>query len=113
MTSPEYSTGIESPATAVSGLTTPHLKSGEFPESSNSSLSDVSQLDKLTDAQSKPTNSNTQAGNAAPSVFEISLELDQKLKDMAKVVELLDKEINSRLDTLLSKVKALEDQCRT
>lgn len=78
-------------APGVHGLSTPQLNGGE-----------------LTDA---PTNYHTEASEG-DTIFDITLTVEAKLKDMLERMEQNDAEVNKRISALSDKILQLENDIK-
>lgn len=84
----------------VSGLTTPHLDSGELTK--NNKVDDKSITSK--ENSPDPTPDST--------IFDIARDIESKLKSVLEKVDKNDDEINKRIDKLTKQISQLEQEIK-
>lgn len=99
------STSLES--APIPGLSTPQVNNIEFdetnPQETQGSFTTVIHKDELMDDQHvKENNENV------ISVFDVALDIEDKLNEILKQLDKTDKEINERMDNVASRLSVLE-----
>mmetsp|Transcript_8018 Transcript_8018/g.7958 ORF Transcript_8018/g.7958 Transcript_8018/m.7958 type:complete len:115 (+) Transcript_8018:80-424(+) len=98
-------TSLES--TSIPGLSTPHANNSEFnnpksQDASNLFATTVIHKDGLEDADVSINNGKV------VSVFDVALDLEDKLNEILQKIDKADEEINDRMDKVTSRLTALE-----
>ncbi|CUM53170.1 unnamed protein product [Debaryomyces tyrocola] len=91
---------------SIPGLSTPQVNNGEFNnatcQDSQKSVTTVIHKDELEDPDVSINNGNV------VSVFDVALDLEEKLNEILQQMDEADAEINDRMDKVASRLTALE-----
>ena len=91
---------------SIPGLSTPQVNNDEFnnatSQDSQRSVTTVIHKDELEDPDVSINNGNV------VSVFDVALDLEEKLNEILQEIDKADTEINDRMDKVVSRLTALE-----
>lgn len=95
------STSSQAESVSVSGLTTPQLNSGEVTGNGRADTT-------ITSSQIPFSKESSSESNDESNMFDITLEIEDKLKVILDSVDKNDSEINDRIDKLTKKIEQIE-----
>lgn len=100
-----------SPGNVVPGLTTPNLNDGELSNKSSSTQS-LAKAPKagppLKDSRENDVDTDINNNKLNNSVFEIALNLEERLRELNHNVDQHDIDVSARIDKLVTRIRALE-----
>lgn len=106
MSTPSNNSSTSLESNSIPGLSTPQVNNGLFAEATSqeaeNSFTTVIHKDELEDPDVSVNNGKV------VSVFDVALDLEEKLNDILQQIDKADKEINERMDRVTSRLTTLE-----